>query len=76
VSDADDTRTYKVVFNDEEQYSIWESERPNPLGWRNAGMSGSREQCLAHIERVWSDMRPASLRRAMDEGTPNPSAWF
>ncbi|MBQ1114830.1 MbtH family NRPS accessory protein [Streptomyces anulatus] len=63
--EADDTRTYAVVVNDEEQYSIWPEGRNLPLGWRTAEFSGSRDECLAHIASVWTDMRPASLRRAM-----------
>ena len=57
---------YKVVVNHEEQYSIWPLERENPLGWRDAGKSGPKEECLAYIEEVWTDMRPLSLRRKMD----------
>jgi MbtH protein len=67
VSDDDDTRTYAVVINDEEQYSIWPDGREPPAGWRREGMSGSRAECLAHIDRVWTDMRPLSLRRWMQE---------
>lgn len=63
--EADDTRTYVVVVNDEEQYSIWPEGRDLPLGWRTAEFSASRDECLAHIASVWTDMRPASLRRAM-----------
>ena len=59
---------YKVVVNHEEQYSIWPADRENPLGWRDAGLVGSREECLAHIARVWTDMRPASLRQADGAG--------
>ncbi|MEU4558331.1 MbtH family NRPS accessory protein [Actinoplanes sp. NPDC023936] len=51
-----------VVLNDEEQYSIWPADRPLPEGWRSAGVTGSREECLAHIDEVWTDMRPLSLR--------------
>ncbi|MEV7013095.1 MbtH family protein [Streptosporangium sp. NPDC051022] len=54
--------TYIVVVNDEEQYSIWPAERELPPGWADAGTRGSEEECLAHIERVWTDMRPRSLR--------------
>jgi MbtH protein len=54
---------YKVVMNHEEQYSIWLAERPNPLGWADAGKCGRREECLAYIEQVWTDMRPLSLRK-------------
>lgn len=56
---------YDVVVNDEEQYSIWPADRQPPAGWRLEGTSGSQEECVAHIERVWTDMRPRSLREAM-----------
>lgn len=62
----DDTTIYKVVVNHEEQYSIWPADRELPLGWRDEGTSGVKADCLAHIDRVWTDMRPLSLRRAMD----------
>ena len=58
--------TLKVVVNDEEQYSIWPAERENPPGWRDAGQTGTKAECLAYIERVWTDMRPRNLREAMD----------
>lgn len=58
---------YTVVINDEEQYSIWAQDRPLPASWRDAGFSGSREECLAHIDEVWTDMRPRSLRIAMEQ---------
>jgi MbtH protein len=59
---------FRVVVNDEEQYSIWPAERVLPPGWRTGGPVGSREACLAYIETVWTDMRPLSLRRHMDKG--------
>jgi MbtH protein len=58
---------YKVVINHEEQYSIWPSYRDNPLGWKDAGKSGTKAECLEYIEQVWTDMRPLSLRKKMDE---------
>ncbi len=54
--------TYQVVLNEEGQYSIWPEDQKLPLGWRSDGFSGSRADCLAHVEKVWTDMRPASLR--------------
>src|SRR5258708_40076004 len=54
----DEMLTYKVVVNDEEQYSIWPADRQNPSGWRDEGSSGSRDSCLAHIAEVWRDLRP------------------
>lgn len=62
----DDLRTYRVVHNDEEQYSIWLADRPVPAGWYAPGVTGTKNECLDHIAEVWTDMRPASLRRAMD----------
>jgi MbtH protein len=56
---------YRVVVNDEEQYSIWRLDMTVPPGWRGVGVEGTEEDCLAHIAEVWTDMRPASLRRAM-----------
>jgi MbtH protein len=58
--------SYRVVVNDEEQYSIWPADRELPLGWRDAGKQGTREECLAHIQEVWTDMRPLSLRKKME----------
>lgn len=65
--DREDTTTYRVVVNHEEQYSIWPAGRDNPLGWRDAGKSGPKAECLEHIKEVWTDMRPLSLRKAMEE---------
>jgi MbtH protein len=65
--EREDTTVYKVVVNHEEQYSIWPVDRENPLGWRDVGKSGSKEECLAYIKEVWTDMRPLSLRKAMEE---------
>jgi uncharacterized protein YbdZ (MbtH family) len=73
---SDETAMYKVVVNHEEQYSIWPLERENPLGWRDAGKHGSKEECLAYIAEVWTDMRPLSLRHAMEQAAkaaPLPS---
>ncbi|MFJ5552103.1 MbtH family protein [Streptomyces sp. NPDC093225] len=58
--------THRVVLNHEEQYSIWWLDRPLPVGWSPEGTEGSREECLARIGEVWTDMRPLSLRRRMD----------
>jgi MbtH protein len=60
-----DTTRYLVVANDEEQYSIWPAGRELPLGWYDRGFAGSEQECLDHIEQVWTDLRPLSLRRAM-----------
>lgn len=64
--DQEDLTTYRVVVNHEEQYSIWPVDRELPAGWSEAGKSGTKAECLAHIEEVWTDMRPLSLRRRME----------
>jgi MbtH protein len=64
--DRQDDEIYKVVVNHEEQYSIWPAEKANPLGWTDAGKSGSKTECLAFIKEVWTDMRPLTLRRKME----------
>ncbi len=71
---AEDTGQYKVVVNQEEQYSLWPVARENPLGWRDAGKVGTRAECLAHIDAVWTDMRPLSLRAAMDADSTSRKA--
>lgn len=64
--EQEDTTTYRVVVNHEEQYSIWPTYLENPLGWKDAGKSGSKEECLAFVKEVWTDMRPLSLRKKME----------
>lgn len=59
--------TFKVLVNHEEQYSIWPDYKAVPAGWREVGKSGPKADCLAYVEQVWTDMRPLSLRRQMDE---------
>ena len=70
--DREDTTVYKVVVNHEEQYSIWPDYKEIPLGWKDAGKSGLKPECLGYIKEVWTDMRPLSLRRKMEELAKNP----
>ena len=65
--DEEDTTTYNVVVNEEEQYSIWPVDMQIPYGWKEVGKSGPKPECLAYIKEVWTDMRPLSLRKRMDE---------
>ena len=64
--DDEDTRTYDVVINHEEQYSIWLKGKQIPAGWRAVGKEGLKAECLGYIDRAWVDMRPLSLRKKME----------
>jgi uncharacterized protein YbdZ (MbtH family) len=70
--DKEDTTIYEVVVNHEEQYSIWPDYKETPLGWKCVGKSGPKAECLAYIKEVWTDMRPLSLRKKMEEMAKNP----
>ncbi len=65
-NDNEDTTIYRVVVNQEEQYSIWPEDRELPPGWRDAGKQGPKQECLDYIKEVWTDMRPLSLRKKME----------
>ena len=71
--DQEDRTLYKVVVSHEEQYSIWPADRDNPLGWRDVGKSGLKQACLDYIATVWTDMRPLSLRKQMEEAAQRPA---
>lgn len=72
--DESELRTYAVVVNEEEQYSIWLDAREVPDGWRRVGVTGTKDQCLDHIEAVWTDMRPLSLRRRLAATNPDAAS--
>ena len=72
--EQEDTTIYKVVLNHEEQYSIWPEHKENALGWNDVGKSGRKEECLAFIKEVWTDMRPLSLRKRMEEAQRKAAA--
>jgi MbtH protein len=67
MEEREDNTIYKVVVNHEEQYSIWPADQEPPKGWRGVGKSGSKAECLAYVKEVWTDMRPLSLRKKMEE---------
>lgn len=69
MNEADVDTVYLVVVNDEEQHSVWPAERELPPGWRAEGHRGTKSECLEHINEVWTDMRPLSLRVQMDGRT-------
>lgn len=72
----DDDIQFKVVANHQEQYSIWPEFKNVPAGWIAVGPQGHREECLQYVEKIWTDMRPKTLRDKMKESqedAPKPS---
>lgn len=63
----DENGEYLVLINEEEQHSLWPAFLDIPLGWRATGPRGDRKVCLSWIDEHWTDMRPLSLRREMEE---------
>ena len=64
----DTGESYFIVRNDEDQYSIWLADTEAPEGWERVGEPAPRSACLDRIGRLWTDMRPASLRKVMEHG--------
>ncbi len=68
MNEKEETQTFKVLVNIEEQYSFWPSfKKEIPFGWKETGIEGTKEVCAAYVDEVWTDMRPLSLRRQMEE---------
>jgi MbtH protein len=61
----DDNGTFFVLVNDEDQHSLWPAFVDVPAGWRVAFGESTRADCLAYVEKHWTDLRPRSLREAM-----------
>ncbi|WP_327070840.1 MbtH family protein [Kitasatospora sp. NBC_01302] len=73
-TDSEDRTVYQIVVNQEEMYSIWPEGKDLPLGWKTAGKSGTKAECLAYIKEVWTDMRPRSLREATEKASAEGEA--
>jgi MbtH protein len=63
----DDNITYQVLVNGEGQYSLWPADKEIPAGWEPDGTVGTKDECTAHVDEVWTDMRPRSLREQMSQ---------
>lgn len=62
MQESNETPLFRAVVNLEGQYSVWLADLPVPAGWRDTGKIGKRGDCLSYVDKVWTDMRPASLR--------------
>lgn len=58
---SSDSTTHLLLVNHEEQYSLWPRTKAIPDGWTSV-LEGSKDDCLAHAEKIWTDMRPKSVR--------------
>lgn len=58
---------YRVLINDEEQHSIVPASFPAPAGWYEAGFSGEAAACEHWVDEHWPDIRPRSVREALDQ---------
>ena len=74
--DEEDNTIYQVVVNHEEQYSIWPDYKQIPGGWKTAGKTGPKQDCLDYIKEVWTDMRPLSLRKHMQQAGKHTPTLF
>ena len=68
-----DDLEYVVLVNEEGQHSLWPAFREMPMGWEIVGPRGKRQQCLDWIEAVWTDLRPRSLVKKMNEESSGKS---
>jgi uncharacterized protein YbdZ (MbtH family) len=64
----DESGSFLVLVNDEEQHSLWPTFADVPDGWRVVYGEADRAACLDYIEREWTDIRPKTLRDRLAEG--------
>jgi len=62
----DEDGQFHVLVNDEDQHSLWPVFAEEPAGWRTVFGPAGRAESLAYVEANWTDMRPRSLREAMN----------
>jgi MbtH protein len=62
----DESAEFLVLVNDEGQHSLWPSFAEVPAGWASQHGPDRRQACLTFIKDHWTDMRPASLIKAME----------
>lgn len=63
----DENGEFFVLVNDENQHSLWPTFADIPAGWKQVFGPGNREDALAYVNENWTDLRPASLIKAMEE---------
>jgi MbtH protein len=63
----DENGVYHVLVNDEGQHSLWPTFVDVPKGWTIVHKADTRAACLEFINQNWTDMRPNSLIKSMQE---------
>jgi MbtH protein len=63
----DENGTFIVLINDEGQHSLWPTFIGAPAGWNLVHEPASRQVCLDYINQTWTDMRPKSLIKQMNQ---------
>lgn len=58
---------FVVLVNEEGQHSLWPNFADVPAGWAVVHGPAARAECIDYVDRNWTDLRPASLVRAMAE---------
>lgn len=58
---------YLVLMNDEGQHSLWPTTIDIPAGWKTVHGPDIRHACIKYTEEHWTDMRPNSLIKMMNE---------
>lgn len=61
----DDTCSFFVLINDEDQHSLWPAFADIPAGWQTVYGEADRAECLEYIEQNWPDIRPKTLRNRL-----------
>jgi MbtH protein len=59
----EDLRSYIVLVNIEEQYSLWLAHQAVPAGWKVVSGPAPKAECLDYVKRNWTDMTPLSVRQ-------------
>ena len=57
-----DNYTYKVLINEEGQYSLWPVFLDVPIGWNVVHEEASRHDCLQYVENTWTDLNQKVIK--------------
>jgi len=70
----DESGSFLVLINGEGQYSLWPTFADVPKGWNSVFGPENRGACLQYVEQHWTDMRPKSLVRFMENDKEQSAA--